>query len=131
MKRVLQILILLFGIFLVWYFIIKPNDYNIHFKAQTSAGLAYDELLNWSAVSDLPESSAIKDPELYKELTQEVDLHGATYVLNWTITRINDSITGINAGIKQPGKSLINRLLIPFSNTRYEEQTLELVKNYK
>ena len=131
MKRFLQIITLLSIIFLAWYFIIKPNDYNIHFKTSASTGHAYDELLNWSALADLPDTSVVKDQEYLREITQEVSWNGNLYVLNWSVKKINDSLTDVNAGVSQPGQTLLNRLMIPFADTDYEQKTLDLVQDYK
>lgn len=131
MKRLLQILSLLTGVFLLWYFIIKPNDYNVSFKAKTSNGHVYDELRNWSAIADMPSEINILKQDPYRSLTQDITFRDKEYRISWTVYKLNDSISRVKAGINEPGKSFLNRLSIPFGDTSYEEESLELVLNFK
>lgn len=131
MKRFIRILAVLGTAFILWYFVIKPNDYNIRFKANTSVGHAYTELLNWGAVSTLPDTNSFRNKEPYHKLTQQVEMGAHLYEINWSISRLNDSVSTIKAGINEPGHRLLHRLTLPFSDTDYEKATLDLVLDYK
>lgn len=131
MKRTFRIIALLALGFVVWYFGIKPSDYNISFKAKTSIGHAYSELLNWGGVTALSEATTVQNRIPYHSLTHELQSGDKVYKIQWTITRLNDSIISVKAGINEPGNSLMNRLRIPFQDTEYEAATLDLVQDYK
>lgn len=130
MKRLFGIITLIGLGFALWYFAIKPHDYNISFKANTSTGHVYTELLNWGKVTEITAASVgSKSP--YQRVVHQLKMASKTYEIDWAITRLNDTVTRVKAGISQPGKSMINRLLIPFQDTEYEQTTLELVLDYK
>lgn len=131
MKRLFAILGLLFLALLSWYFLIKPSDYNIYFNVSTSSGHAYDELLTWDSVSDAAEETSISAQLPYRELVQQLSLDEKNYTIQWNLSRLNDSTTRVKAGISEPGNRIMNRLLIPFLNTDFENTTLNLVMDYK
>lgn len=131
MKRIFGIITLIGLGFALWYFTIKPHDYNISFKTRTSTGHVYTELINWGKVTEMPSATSVRSKSPYRHVVHQLEVDNQVYEIDWDITPLNDSVTEVKAGISQPGKGFINRLLIPFQDTAYEQTTLDLVLDYK
>lgn len=129
-KIILALTLALFG-FLTWYFLIKSSDYNIYFNTSASQGHAYSELANWAQLTEVAEASSAKRTDPYSKMLQKLRTGTGAYQIAWELTSENDSVTRIKAGITQPAASWKNRLMAPFSDTEFEQNTLDIVLDYK
>ncbi|WP_335964952.1 GyrI-like domain-containing protein [Galbibacter sp. PAP.153] len=130
MKRILFVIGLLLLAGLVWYLFVKKADYIYTFKEKTNAGSILYSISNWHNTNDAIATKTI-DSTLYTSLTQQLSYKGKNYVLYWDINSVNDSVTEVNVGIKQPGKSISNRITAPFFKTDFTATTKDLLINFK
>jgi len=128
-----KLFFVLIGLFFVWYLLLKAYDYEVRFQAKTSPGTLYTMVEEWNLIRKEQEKL---DYELlsktpYTFISQKLEYGGSAYKLDWNFKSINDSITQVIIGYKQPGKKMFNRLTSPFFNTKFKEDLLFLANEYK
>ena len=121
------------GLFFVWYLLFKEYDYEVRFKAKTSPGTLYTMVEEWNLIrkdqGKLEYDLLSKIP--YTSISQKLEYGGTSYELDWNFKSLNDSITQVIIGYKQPGKKMFNRLTAPFFKTKFKEDLLYLANEYK
>ncbi len=121
------------GIFFVWYLLLKAYDYEVRFQAKTSPGTLYTMVEEWNLIREeqgkLEYELLSKTP--YKSISQTLNYDASAYELEWNFKSINDSITQVIIGYKQPGRKIYNRLTAPFFKTRFKKDLLFLANEYK
>ncbi len=115
---------------MIWYFFIKKSDYIYQFKVPASTGTIFNGIINWQKTNDSIKTTTI-DSTLYSQITQEVSYKGDVYKVFWDIEILNDSISEISAGVKQAGNSFQNRILAPFTETEFTENTKSFLIDFK
>lgn len=118
---------------LIWYLLIKPHDYIVTFKVKTSPGTLYKGLEDWNNISQKTDSfdyvlNQKKPFELFKETVETDNL---TLQLEWNIKAIDDSMSKVNVGFSEKGRSIYNRITAPFVETAFKEKSIDLVQDYK
>ncbi|TRZ43311.1 GyrI-like domain-containing protein [Robertkochia solimangrovi] len=131
MKKVFLTFIALGCFALGWYLFAKKGDLVVFFKANSSTGNLYNEVMHWHFNNELIKPVALQEIEEYNELEEELEYQGASLKINWEFTYENDSVTLVKARITEPSRSLINRLTIPFNDTEIEENGYKIVYNFK
>lgn len=127
MKKITSIIgIILIGL-LLWYMFIKPYDYLVTLEAKTSSGAINQTIKTWSI--SLDNSTIIEQTDI-KNLKQKIKFNDSTYIYEWNITTINDSISKIKVFIKDVNYSLKNKITIPFSNTDFEKRTKNALMDF-
>ncbi len=63
-------------------------------------------------------------------LTQQIKIKDSTYNYEWSLSRLNDSITKVKVYVTDLNNSLANKISIPFSKTDFEKQTIKTVSNF-
>ena len=121
------------GLFFAWYLLFKEYDYEVRFKAKTSPGTLYSMVEEWNLIrkeqGKLEYDLLSKIP--YTSISQKLEYGGSAYELDWDFKSLNDSITQVIIGYKQPGKKMFNRLTAPFFRTKFKEDLLYLANEYK
>ncbi len=118
---------LLIAGFLIWYLVIKPYDYLVTFKVNTTAGTINQSLKLWNL--SLDQSNPIEQDNI-KSVTQNIIIKDASYRYNWKISSVNDSVSKVKVYITDLNNSLKNKITIPFSNTAFEQRTTSIVTNF-
>ncbi|MEL4306696.1 GyrI-like domain-containing protein [Joostella sp. CR20] len=129
MKRLISLFILITVCILGWYFFLKQSDYIYRFKVKTSPATIFYSISNWQKTNDSIQTTTI-DSTLYTSISQKLDYNNNNYTLFWDIQAINDSVTKVNLGIKQPAKSAFNRFSAPFFNTEFKKTSKEIALNF-
>lgn len=110
--------------FLIWYFFLKPYDYIVKFSVPTSPGTVMTKA---EAIQKWPEfgvQTGVKtlNKVNFSTLEQRVVVDNYDLNLQWFFEGINDSLTEVKIGIKDTKNSLYNRLMIPLTDTDFEEK---------
>jgi len=125
-------LCILFGIpvlFLLWYFVIKNNDYAIKFETKALPGeIAYR--LD-SPIFDNIEINNSKIKSNFSQVIQEVELDVETYNLNWTFTPKNDSVTKVKVDVTNKNDSFKDRLLLLIGQDNFQEEMKKEIQFFK
>ena len=127
MKKVITITIAIISIALLWYFFIKPQDYQIRVVGKANTGTINQALKAWNKT--LPEAS-IRQLSDIKTLEQMIVSGDSTHVYKWNISPINDSTSQIVVDVKDANFSLNNKIAVPFSDTNFEKQSRKTVTDF-
>lgn len=113
--------------FLIWYLVIKPYDYLVTFKVNTTAGTINQSLKLWNL--SLDHFSPIEQEDL-NSLTQNINSNGNLYSYVWKISSISDSISKVNVYVTDLENSFQNKIAIPFFDTDFEKITKKTVTDF-
>ncbi|WP_299322159.1 AraC family transcriptional regulator [uncultured Maribacter sp.] len=127
MKKLITITIAIISIAILWYFFIKPQDYQIRVVAKANTGTINQALKAWNKT--LPEAS-IHQLGNIGTLEQMVISGDSTHVYKWNISPINDSTSQIVVDVKDANFSLNNKIAVPFSDTNFEKQSRKTVTDF-
>ena len=127
MKKAILVILGLFLMVAVWYLFIKQSDYIVNFEAKTTPGTVIQSLEAWNG--SLKNAEIINRDSL-KSITQQLRFGDSLNNYFWELTAVNDSITQVSVGIKDPEHSLANKLGVIFKNTEFEKRSTATVKNF-
>ena len=127
MKKILYPFLGILFFIVIWYFFIKQNDYTITFKAKTTPGTIVQTLETWNI--SLRNAKIISTDPL-QEVHQQVLFGDSIHIYDWQINKLNDSLSQVTVGIKDPEHSFTNKLELPFSNTAFKKRSISTVKNF-
>ena len=127
MKKISTIIGFLTIGFLLWYFIIKPYDYLVTLKVNTTAGTINQSIKLWN--TSLENSSPIQQENL-KNLTQQIIVKDSTFNYDWSISSVNDSISKVNVYVTDIDHSFANKISIPFGTTDFEKRTQNTITDF-
>ena len=114
------LLLLLFVISGAWYFFFKEYDFTISFKTKVAPGIAYNKINSWN-YQEL-ETLKTNKTALFKDFEQRVEFATSTYLLHWTFSAENDSVTKVMAGVNNTEGSFQNRLILLFGKAVFKEK---------
>lgn len=132
-KKIIIGFSILFSLFLVWYLFIKESDYFISFKVKAATGVVFQGVQEWSAMQlkNNKEKYTTLEKENFGFIKQKMN-KGITHMeYTWNIESINDSVTNVSVGIKEPNNSLYNRLTAPFFNTAFKTNQIKKITDFK
>ncbi|MEZ4809481.1 MAG: AraC family transcriptional regulator [Allomuricauda sp.] len=118
MKKVFITVLALIILLLLWYLFLKPQDYQVSFKAKANPGTIYETVKAWniSLENDVP----VKYESL-TDFTQQLVRNDSVYSYHWEIDPVHDSLSQITVNIKDRDHSLMNKIMVPFSDTDFEK----------
>lgn len=118
---------------LVWYLFIKPHDYIVRFKIQTSPGTLFSAVEEWNMINQKKNifSYKINNKVPFRSLSETLYVNEMDLEIDWSFKSLTDSTTQVIAGITEEKNSIYNRITAPFANTLFKKMILELVQDYK
>lgn len=127
MKKISWIIsgVLLIGF--LYYLFIKPSDFEINLNAKTLPGDLIETIRIWNRSLD---SAQITEVDSFSSLRQAITWKNRNYIFDWSFSSVNDSLTKVNIKITEPARSVLNRLLIPFTNQNVELDAAELANTF-
>lgn len=133
MKKIKFLIAIIFLGSLTWYLFIKPNDYIVQFKLQTSPGTLYSSVKEWNFTSNKKGLLTYKINEQipYTSIRQNLKIDSLNLNLIWEFKSINDSVTKVVVGITEKENSFYNRISVPFFNTKFKKSTTNAIKGFK
>lgn len=126
-KKIAVLIGLLIAGFLIWYLALKPYDYLVTFKVNTTAGTINQSLKQWNL--GLENSNTIQQEHL-NNLRQKININDTIYLYNWKISSVNDSVSKVKVYVSAEENSFRNKMSIPFSNTDFEKVTLKTITSF-
>jgi len=115
-----------------WYLFIKKYDYKVSFKEKTASSILFDAIKIWG--DDLNNKTdyqvTTEKDSLFSEIKQYIKKKDSSYVLNWKINFLNDSLSSVNVYVSEKNNSLKNRLLIPFSEAPIEKYAVNTITKF-
>jgi len=127
MRKIYLYLIVVVVLILVWYLFIKPHEYRVTFSVKTFPGVINQTIKVWNKSLD---SAKIINQLSVNSLEQKLTKDNRTYIYKWDINLINDSISKVRVYITEPGNVLINKISIPFVETRIERDAEKNVQDF-
>ena len=127
MKKGLTITIAILMVALLWYFLIKPQDYQIRVVAKSNTGTINQALKAWN--NTLP-NATVRQLNNLGNLEQKVVTGDSTHIYNWNITPITDSTSQLIVNVKDEDHSMGNKLVIPFYDSDFEKQSRKTVTEF-
>jgi hypothetical protein len=127
MRKVLWMLFGLLTIALLYYLFIRSFEFEVRFKANTSPGDLIETIRIWNRSLD---NSKIVEVDSFRVLNQSIIRENRRYVYNWLFTSKNDSVTKVNVQITEPGRTMINKLLIPFTDQVIERDASDITNEF-
>lgn len=124
MKRIALVLIIAVVALLSWYLFIKPFDYLITFKIKANTGTINQSLKVWNL--ELPNSEGIHQHNL-ENLEQITIFNDSTFILDWKLHSLNDTISKVKVYISGNKYSLKNRITIPFVDNDFKKRSKSTV----
>lgn len=118
MKKIFKVTLALVLILLLWYLFLKPQDYQVSFKVKANAGTIFETVKAWNI------SLNSEVPIEYNSLTdfkQQLVHNDSVYSYHWEIDPLHDSLSQIKVNIKDLDHSLMNKIMVPFSDTNFEK----------
>ncbi len=123
---------------LAWY-LLKPYEYVVTFKAPALPGVVYQTIKTWDQSL---QNGTVTYQDGNAKLTERFQFSDSVHYYSWNIDRVNDSLSTIKVYASDPEHSLSIKLAIPFSDTNFEKRTRktlldfnsqlrEHLKNYK
>jgi len=110
-----------------YYFFVKPSEFEVNLKAKTIPGDLIGTIRIWNRSLD---SARIVQVDSFNSLKQTIILGDRNYKYDWNFVTVNDSLTEVNIQITQPGRMLLNKLLIPFTNQDIEKDAKDIVSGF-
>lgn len=127
---VVSISFLIVGV--VWYLFIKKYDYEVSFKEKIAPSILFDAIKIWG--DDLNKKADYQvnteKDTLFSEITQYISKKDSSYVLNWKINYLNDSLSSVKVYVSEKNNSLKNRLLIPFTEAPIEKYAVNTLTTF-
>tara|TARA_R110002074_G_scaffold208401_2_gene377007 strand:- start:9492 stop:10391 length:900 start_codon:yes stop_codon:yes gene_type:complete len=127
MRKIYTIAVAIVSIGLLWYFFIKPQDYQVRVTAKSNAGVINQALKAWNKT--LPKAS-IRQVNDLNHLEQMISFGDSTHIYEWTITSVTDSTSHLVVDIKDADHSIKNKLYIPFTDTDFEKKSRKTVTEF-
>lgn len=118
MKKVFISVPILLLVLLLWYLFIKPQDYQVSFKAKAIPGTIYETVKAWNMGFDSVVPLQFESPTHFE---QTIVVNDSVHVYEWNITPIHDSLSQVKVNIKDPEHTLKNKVSVPFSDTNLEK----------
>jgi GyrI-like small molecule binding domain len=119
MKRVFWIFSgCLLTVALIYYFALRPFEYEVKFRAATTPGDLIETIRIWNRSL---ENSRIIRVDSFSGLRQEIGLNDRSYLYNWNFESIGDSLTNVAIQISEPERRLWNKLTVPFTHQPIED----------
>ncbi|MEC4003212.1 hypothetical protein OX283_000965 [Flavobacterium sp. SUN052] len=132
-KKIIFGVLLVLILFLGWYLFIKKSDYVITFKAKTATTTLFQGIQDWSKQQQkmYGEKATVLEKKNFDFIVQKLSKEKESFIYTWQLTSVNDSTTSVSVGIKDENNSFYNRLTAPFSNTKFKQEQIKKIKDFK
>ncbi len=127
MKKLLLIAGFLAAAALVYYLFFVPYEFQVNFTTRTTPGDVISTLRIWNR--SMKKSGPV-DVDSLTELKQIIVKDDRRYHYRWRFITENDSTTRVNVLVSEPGRRMVNKLLVPFSAPDIERDAQEMVSKF-
>src|SRR6056297_3544129 len=123
MRKIISIVLALVVGAVLWYLFLKPQDYQVNFKAKAIPGTIFETVKAWNNGFDSVVPLDYMSPSHFK---QTIKVSDSVFLYEWEINRIHDSLSEVQVNITDLGNSVKNRLAVPFNDTDFEKGSRKL-----
>lgn len=127
MKKTLWVLVSVLLVALLYYVLVRPYEFQVRFKADTVPGDIIGTIRIWNKSMD---SAHVLEVDSLRSLKQIIVRGDRKYVYDWRFSQQNDSVTKVTVQIAEPGRGVINKLLIPFTRQPIESDADAVVRGF-
>jgi hypothetical protein len=127
MKKILWLVLLVGSVFLCWYLFVRPFEFEVKFNAKTTGGDIIQTIRLWGRSF---KNGEILEVDSTFGLRQRITLENRSYIYNWKFDNANDSTTRVRIEISEPGKSVVNKVYVPFSDQPIEADSKEVLMRF-
>jgi len=127
MRKIISIILALVVGVILWYLFLKPQDYQVNFKAKAIPGTIFETVKAWNKSFDSIVPVDYISPSHFK---QTIFVNDSVHVYEWEINPVHDSLSEVQVNIKDQDHSLNNRLAVPFSDTDFEKSSRKLLLDF-
>lgn len=125
MKKIVLGILVLTLLATGYYLFVRTYEFEVNFQAKTLPGDVIETIRIWNR--SLSNSKIVEVDSVY-ELKQLIVQNQRQYVYDWHFVLQNDSVTKVNIRMSEPGRSIMNKLLIPFTEQPIEKDGSEMAK---
>lgn len=97
------------------------------FETKTTVGTINQSIKSWSVSIDI--KSEVQQSQL-GDLNQQFIFNDSTFIYNWKMSAINDSITSVKIYVKDSDRSISNKVNRLFFNTDFEKRTKRTILDF-
>jgi hypothetical protein len=126
MKKIMWVLSGAALLAFVWYLFIVPYEFQVNFKIRTLPGDIIQIIRIWDRSL---EGATVTEVDSVFGLKQNITWESRSYRYHWRFKSESDSTTSVNVRIAQPGRSLLNKLLVPFTDQPIEKDAGVIARN--
>lgn len=132
-KKLLFAFVILFCVFLIWYLFIKKSDYTINFKAKAATRTIFQGIQDWNKEQSKNSNLNYKilEKENFNFIKQELITNNNSFTYLWKINSINDTVSQVSVDINEKNSSIYNRLTAPFFNTKFKQEQLKKIEDFR
>lgn len=112
---------------LLYYLFVRPFEFQVNFKAKTLPGDLIETIRIWNRSLD---SAKVVEVDSLSGLKQTFVWETRRYVYNWHFNIISDSLTKVSIRISEPGRTILNKLLIPFTDQPIERDANDISNRF-
>ncbi|MEQ5790298.1 GyrI-like domain-containing protein [Muricauda sp. NFXS6] len=127
MRKIISIVLALVVGAVLWYLFLKPQDYQVNFKAKAIPGTIFETVKAWNNGFDSVVPVDYINPSHF---VQTVLVNDSIHVYEWEINRVHDSLSEVQVNIKDVNNSVGNRIAVPFSDTDFEKGSRKLLLDF-
>lgn len=127
MRKIISIILALVVGVILWYLFVKPQDYQVNFKAKAIPGTIYETVKVWNNGFDSVIPIDFIGPDHFK---QTIVINDSVHVYEWKIKRVHDSLSQVQVNVTDSDNSFKNRWSIPFSDTDFEKGSRKLLLDF-
>ncbi|MCK0161528.1 GyrI-like domain-containing protein [Allomuricauda sp. F6463D] len=127
MRKIYSIVLALVVGVVLWYLFLKPQDYQVNFKAKAIPGTIFETVKAWNNGFDSVHPLVYINPKHFK---QKIFMNDSVHLYEWKISPVHDSLSKVQVNIKDQDHSMSNRLSVPFSDTDFEKGSRKLLLDF-
>ena len=127
MKKILGILLVALLGFFIWLMFLKPYDFIAVLDAKSVPGTVNHTLKTWSRSI---EDSDIRQTGDMNHILQELRFNDSLFLLDWKLSRKNDSLTRVEVGVSLEKKNPFMRILNLFSDTDFKRRSRNTILDF-
>lgn len=128
MKKTVYGILIGLVLLIAGYLFVYPYDYQVRFEADTTAGTINQSVKLWHRTVGVPGTEVLQK-DLY-HLQQQVRAGDSVHLYHWDIEPLSPTRSRVTVRIADRDHSLMNKLLVPFSDTGVERLSVQYVSKF-
>lgn len=128
-RKIFGVAVFLIVGLLIWFLFIREYDYQISFKSNIASQGVFYEVKHWDSWGENKKAVEVIDDIVFENVKQRIIDDNESFILDWSFTQVNDSVTKVVVGIISEENKLKNRFhILTGSSNRVENVKQELIR---